>query len=89
MFWRIYPGFKFSYLLYNSTKTRSDLGRIDLSRVNDFNDLQFGLSLSVGYGDWNFHFYYALNPIFDDSAQLNGEPLDISAMKIGIIFYIL
>lgn len=88
-FWRVYPGFKFSYLLYNSTKTRSDAGRIDLSNVKDFNDLQYGATLSVGYGDWNFHFYYALNPIFNDSAQLNGESLSISAMKIGIMFYIL
>jgi len=88
-FWRVYPGFKFSYLFYNSTKTRSDQGNIDLSNVDDFNDLQYGLTLSVGYGDWNFHFYYALNPIFDDTAQLNGETLEISAMKIGIMFYIL
>jgi hypothetical protein len=88
-FWRVYPGFKFSYLVYNSTKTRSDQGNINLSNVSDFNDLQYALTLSVGYGDWNFHFYYALNPIFSNSAQLNGQALDISAMKIGIMFYIL
>lgn len=88
-FWRIYPGFKLSYLVYNTTKTRSDAGSIDLSNVNDFNDLQYGATLSVGYGNWNFHFYYALNPIFRDSAQLNNKSLDISAMKIGVIFYVL
>lgn len=88
-FWRVYPGFKLSYLVYNTTKTRSDVGRIDLSNVKDFNDFQYGATLSVGYGNWNFHFYYALNPIFKDSAQLNNEALDISAMKIGVIFYLL
>lgn len=88
-FWRIYPGFKFSYLLYNSTKLRSDFGNENLSNVRDFEDLQYGLTIGVGYGDWNFHFYYGLNPIFKNSAQLNGEPLGITAMKIGIIFYIL
>lgn len=88
-FWRVYPGFKFSYLLYNSTKTRSSAGDIDLSNVSDFNDLQYGITLGVGYGDWNFHFYYALNTIFNDNAQLNGEPISMQAMKIGLIFYIL
>ena len=88
-FWRVYPGFKFSYLLYNSSKTRSSAGNIDLSNIRDFNDLQYGLTLSVGYGDWNFHFYYALNPIFNSNAVLNGEPISMQAMKIGLIFYIL
>lgn len=88
-FWRIYPGFKFSYLLYNSTKLRSDIVDNNLSNVTDFNELQYGLTLSVGYGDWNFHFYYGLNPIFSNQATLNDQSLDISAMKIGIMFYIL
>lgn len=88
-FWRVYPGFKFSYLIYNSTKLRSDIEDTNLSRVSDFNQFQYGLTLSVGYGDWNFHFYYALNPIFGNEATLNNESLDIAAMKIGIIFYIL
>ncbi|WP_115462699.1 porin family protein [Winogradskyella aurantiaca] len=88
-FWRVYPGFKFSYLLYNTTKFRSELGNVDLSNVKDFNDLQYGVTIGVGYGDWNFHFYYALNPIFNESAQLEGQPLTITAMKIGLIFYIL
>jgi len=88
-FWRVYPGFKLSYLFYNSTKSRSDLGNSNLSNIDDFNTLQYALTLSVGYGDWNFQFYYALNSIFNDNAVLNGEPLDISALRVGIIFYIL
>jgi hypothetical protein len=88
-FWRVYPGFKLSYLFYNTTKTRTDAGNSNLSNVADFNTLQYALTLSVGYGDWNFQFYYALNPIFNDNAVLNGQALDISAMRIGIIFYIL
>ena len=88
-FWRIYTGFKIGYLLYNSSKLRSEAGSQDLSNIQDFNKLQYGLTLSAGYGTWNFHVYYGLNPIFDENAKLNGETIDMSSVKIGLMFYVL
>lgn len=88
-FWRIYPGLKFSYLVYNSSKLQSDLLNLNLSNIDAFNTLQYGLTLSVGYGTWNFNIYYGLNPIFDSSTQVNGNTLEVKALKIGLIFYIL
>lgn len=88
-FWRIYTGFKIGYLLYNSTKFKSDLGNVKLYNIDSFNKLQYGLTLSAGYSTWNFHVYYGLNPIFDDNAKLNSEKLDMKSFKIGLMFYIL
>jgi len=88
-FWRIYTGFKVGYLLYNSTKFESDAGNVNLSNIDDFNKLQYGLTLSAGYGTWNFHVYYGLNSIFDNNAELNGETIDMKSIKIGLMFYIL
>lgn len=88
-FWRIYSGFKVAYLFYNSTKFKSDAGDEKLSNVDDFNKIQYGLTLSVGYGTWNFHVYYGLNSIFENSAKLRGESLDLKSFKIGLMFYIL
>lgn len=88
-FWRIYTGFKVGYLLYNSTKYRSDAGNQNLSNLDDFNKIQYGLTLSAGYGTWNFHLYYSLNSIFNDNAKLNGEAIDMKSFKIGLMFYIL
>lgn len=88
-FWRVYPGFKFSYLVYNSSKLRSDILDSNISSIDAFNRLQYGLTLSAGYGTWNFQIYYGLNPIFDDIAQLNGQSIDSRAVKVGIMFYIL
>jgi len=88
-FWRIYTGFKVGYLLYNSTKFRSEAGNQNLSNLDDFNKIQYGLTLSAGYGTWNFHLYYSLNSIFNDNAKLNGEAIDMKSFKIGLMFYIL
>ena len=88
-FWRIYTGLKIGYLLYNSTKYKSNAGNENLSNINDFNKLQYGLTLSAGYGTWNFHVYYGLNSIFDNNAKLNDKVIDLKSIKIGLIFYIL
>ncbi len=89
-FWRIYPGFKAGYLVYNSTKFRStNTGDVRLSNLSDFEKLQYGLTLSVGYGTWNFHVYYGLNSIFNNNARHNTAPLDLKSLKVGFIFYIL
>jgi len=51
--------------------------------------VQYGLTLSAGYGTWNFHVYYGLNSIFDNNIQFEGESMDMKSLKIGLMFYIL
>lgn len=88
-FWRIYTGFKIGYLLYNSTKFKSEVVDVKLSNIDDFNKLQYGLTLSAGYSTWNFYVYYGLNPIFDSNSKLNDKSIDMKSLKIGLMFYIL
>ncbi|MFD1161696.1 porin family protein [Hwangdonia seohaensis] len=88
-FWRIYTGFKLGYVFRHTTKHVGDLGVLKYGSVDGFNDFQYGLTLSVGYGTWNFHLYYALNPIFSDIAKIDGESIDMNAIKVGLMFYIL
>ncbi len=88
-FWRIYAGFKIGYVFMHTSKFKGDLGNLKFNDNNDFNDFQYGLTLSMGYNTWNIHFYYALNPIFSTNAKLNDDIIDMSAIKIGLMFYIL
>lgn len=88
-FLRVYPGFKLSYMVYNSSKFKGSEGDILLSKINDFNNLQYGIMLNAGYSNINAHFYYALNNIFKDKANVNGEQIGMNAIKIGLIYYIL
>ena len=88
-FWRIYTGVKFGYVLYNSSKFRGSIDDIKYSNIDDFNKLQYGLTLSAGYSTWNFSVYYGLNPIFKDTAQLNGKSMDMNSINVGLMFYVL
>lgn len=88
-FWRIYSGFKLSYLLGNESKHNGDLGDFVYTANDDFNVLQYGLTLSAGYDNWNFNVYYGLNGMFNDDVIISGESTNLSVIKIGLIFYIL
>ena len=88
-FWRLYLGFKVGYVFAHGTKFKGDLGTVKFTDIQEFNDFQYGLTLSFGYNKWNAHMYYALNPIFDNSAEIGSESLDVRMVKFGLIFYIL
>jgi len=88
-FWRIYTGLKTGYVVANSSKYNGSPENSKYKNIEDFNNLQYGLTLSVGYNTWNFYLYYALNSIFDSNALLNNTSIGMNAIKIGLIFYIL
>ncbi|WP_339623353.1 porin family protein [uncultured Winogradskyella sp.] len=88
-FWRIYTGLKVGYVVYNTATFQSNLETIKLSNLNDLNSLQYGVTLSVGYGTWNFHAYYGLNSIFNTDANLDDANIDFRSFKIGLMFYLL
>ena len=87
-FFRVYGGFRLSYLVFDKTKFVSDDFSEKTQNNSDFNKLQYGPTISVGYNTWNFHAFYGMNPIFK-SAFANGEKLQMSNVNFGLIFYIL
>lgn len=89
-FWRIYSGFKLGYVFHTSSKLKTEMYALKLNQIDAFENLQYGLNISVGYNTWNFYVYYALNHIFKDGTQLqSGQQLEMRAIKAGLIFYIL
>jgi hypothetical protein len=88
-FWRVYTGFKVSYLFGNKSVYKFE-GNEDLIRDNsDLNKIQYGPYLSWGYNTINFYAYYGLNPLFKDAKLSNGEDLNLNNFNVGFIFYIL
>jgi hypothetical protein len=88
-FWRIYAGFKLGYVISNVTKFKGEPESFKHKNISDFNNFQYGLTLSAGYNTWNIHVYYGLNPVFSSEAILNGNVVDTNAVKVGLMFYIL
>jgi len=88
-FWRVYTGFKLGYLFASTSKFVNASQNIKQKNITDFNTLQYGLTLSVGYNTWNMHLYYGLNQLFKEEALLDGKPIAFNAVKIGIMFYLL
>ncbi|MBU2938345.1 PorT family protein [Lacinutrix sp. C3R15] len=87
-FWRIYTGLKLGYIIANTSKFIGDT-TIKNTNISDFNKLQYGFTISAGYNTWNIHFYYALNSIFNKDAQIDGTSLNMHALKLGLMLYIL
>lgn len=88
-FWRIYTGIKFSYIVGSRSKFVGDTFT-DSFYNTDTENLQYGLTLSVGYNTFNLHAYYGLNNLFEKGVTgPSGNPLDLTALRVGFIFYIL
>lgn len=88
-FFRIHTGFKVGYLIYNSYRFKGD-GKVEkLKNIDDFNNIQYALTSSLGYNTWNFYVQYGLNPIFNSDVTIDGKSIDMNTIKIGLIFYIL
>lgn len=87
-FWRIYGGFKLSYLLYDRSIFNSADGKVVVTGNKDFNKFQYGAYISSGYNTINLYAFYGLNSLFK-SATVTNESVIMRPLNIGIIFYIL
>lgn len=87
-FWRIYSGFKVSYLTFSRSKITGDFPSETVKNNPDFTKFRYGVYLSVGHGSITFHANYNLNPIFE-KAYINGNPIEMTSFNLGLMFYIL
>lgn len=87
-FWRIYTGVKFLYNISNSFNFTKNAVNYKYKNVSSYNNLQYGLTLSAGYTEFNAYIFYGLTPVFND-ALINGEKIDTRVIKFGLIFYLL
>lgn len=87
-FWRIYTGFKLSYLFSDKYKFVNDVQTVIIKNNPDLNKFQYGCYLTAGWNTWNFYAYYGLSPLFK-SAKIGTEDLKMNSLNIGLQFYIL
>lgn len=87
-FWRVYMGFKVSYLIYDKAQYEDANGTLKVRKDDNLNKLTYGAYLSTGWNTWNFYAYYGLTPIYD-TAIIGDERNKMNSIKFGLIFYIL
>jgi hypothetical protein len=87
-FWRIYMGVKFLYNLSNTFQFTENSTDFMYENVSAYRKLQYGLTLSAGYTDFNAYLFYGLTPIFEN-ATISGEEINSNILKFGLIFYFL
>jgi Outer membrane protein beta-barrel domain len=87
-FWRIYTGFKWSYLIGDRYKFVNDVQTKVYKSNNDLNKFQYGCYMAAGWNTWNFYAYYGLSSIYK-SAKINGEDIKMTTFNLGLQFYIL
>lgn len=88
-FWRVYTGVKFSYNLANKFQFDDATNTtFKYANITNYNKLQYGLTLSAGYDEFNIHIFYGLTPVFKNS-NFNGEEVNSKILKFGLIFYLL
>lgn len=87
-FWRIYAGVKLGYAYFFKSNFRQDGNQVVQNDVPEFQRFRLGSTLTFGYNTFNFHIYYSLNPFFKD-AILNQSEIEMSTLKLGLMFYIL
>ena len=84
-FWRIYSGFKLkkNFPLYSDPSYGSEI------TIDDIEDWTTSIYINAGYNTWNISLEYDLKPILKNKKTSNGQNLNISFFRLGLIFYIL
>jgi hypothetical protein len=89
-FWRVYTGLTLSYVLNFKAQHVLDAKQVTVTNTDLVERFQYALSLSAGYGTWNFYASYALRPLFKEARmESTGTPLNLQSLRIGLMFYML
>ena len=56
---------------------------------NGLERFRMGATLTFGWNTFNFHVYYSLNDLFDESVEVIDQNGALQIIKVGLMFYIL
>lgn len=88
-FWRVYLGFKVSYLFADKAHFEGNDADIKIKGNADLNKLIYGAYISAGWNTWNLYAYYGLNPMYKSAYLPNNEKVKLNSVNLGLMFYIL
>jgi len=57
--------------------------------IEEIQDWTSSIYLNAGYNTWNISLEYDLNPIIKNKNTVDGDNLNVSFFRLGLIFYFL
>lgn len=89
-FWRVYAGFKVSYLFADKAEfDAAEGGVIKVKNDSALNNFVYGAYISAGWNTWNFYAYYGISPLYNSASTTNGNRVGLNSLNLGLMFYIL
>lgn len=88
-FWRIYSGVQLGYVYRFKSSFEQPGNSVSQTDVPEFDRFRMGATFAFGYNTFNFHFYYGLNPFFNEDGQIEGQDIGMNTLRIGLMFFIL
>lgn len=88
-FWRVYTGIKLSYIYHYRARFEQPGNTVIQTNIPEVNRFRYAATLTLGNGNFNAFVQYNLNNLFDNNAQIGGEPINLQPIKFGIEFYLL
>jgi len=88
-FWRIYTGIKLSYVFSHVAKFQDGGNAVNNRSISELDVFRYAATLTIGNGSFNAFMQYDLNPLFNSSAIVNGQAINLQPIKFGVEFYIL
>lgn len=85
-FWRVYLGFKYSYLFKDTAVFPENNQSVRVKSNKNLSSSMFGVYLSTGFNTWNIYAYYGFTPFLKQNINLSNR---FNFLNIGLIFYIL
>lgn len=87
-FWRVYVGFKASYIFSDRMKTKTSEYSTIYRNDENINKWLYGVYASIGFNTWNFYMYYGLNNVYKKDVII-GDSQRLRLLNVGLMFYIL
>ena len=88
-FWRLYAGITTAYVYGTSSEYVTKQVDVSYNNIKIINTWQWGISISAGYGTWNFNYYYGLSNIIKNDVKVQNNQFEMKDMRFGIIYYFL
>lgn len=77
------------YLLYDKSRYEGEGFSYRVTNNKDFNKLQYGPYIAIGFNTWNFQAYYGVNSLFKNVSTTDGDSVAMKTLNLGLMFYIL